>query len=77
MSTPQNETRDQRTVTTLAATLDRQTKYQELIDKEKDKVSGWLHSFFREDKLVQLSHRTRWTSQVTLTIIQDKVGDLD
>ena len=39
MSTSQNETRDLRTVNTLASTLDRQMEYQEAIDQEVDKVS--------------------------------------
>ncbi|XP_063847541.1 uncharacterized protein LOC135092792 [Scylla paramamosain] len=38
MSTPQNETRDLRTVNNLAATLDRQREYQEAIDQEVDKA---------------------------------------
>ncbi|XP_071531594.1 coiled-coil domain-containing protein 63-like isoform X2 [Panulirus ornatus] len=57
MSTPQNETRDQRTITTLAATLDRQTKYQELIDKEKDKISELDGTIAGLEKQVRESRR--------------------
>ncbi|MPC49118.1 hypothetical protein E2C01_042914 [Portunus trituberculatus] len=38
MSTPQNDTRDLRTVNNLAATLNRQREYQATIDEEVDKV---------------------------------------
>ena len=38
MATPQNETRDLRTVNNLAATLNRQSEYQEAIDQEVDKA---------------------------------------
>ncbi|XP_066969341.1 coiled-coil domain-containing protein 63-like isoform X1 [Macrobrachium rosenbergii] len=57
MITAQNETRDQRTVNTLAATLDRQAKYEQQIEAERDKISGLDSSITAAEKKMRESRR--------------------
>ncbi|XP_047477395.1 coiled-coil domain-containing protein 63-like [Penaeus chinensis] len=57
MVNPQNESRDQRTISTLASTLDRQTKYQQQIDEERDKISELDGSIAAAEKKVRESRR--------------------
>ncbi|XP_027207077.1 coiled-coil domain-containing protein 63 [Penaeus vannamei] len=57
MVNPQNESRDQRTISTLASTLDRQAKYQQLIDEERDKISDLDGSIAAAEKKVRESRR--------------------
>ncbi|XP_042214155.1 coiled-coil domain-containing protein 63-like [Homarus americanus] len=57
MATSQNETRDNKTVTTLASTLDRQAKYNELIDQEKDKIKDLDTSIAAAEKRLRESRR--------------------
>ncbi|XP_064116722.1 coiled-coil domain-containing protein 63-like [Macrobrachium nipponense] len=57
MITAQNETRDQRTVNTLAATLDRQAKYEQQIEAERDKISGLDSAITVAEKKMRESRR--------------------
>ncbi|XP_045621744.2 coiled-coil domain-containing protein 63 isoform X1 [Procambarus clarkii] len=57
MATSQNEIKDHKTITTLAATLDRQAKYLQLIDKEKDKIKELDTSITAAERRVRETRR--------------------
>ncbi|KAK7061143.1 hypothetical protein SK128_001393 [Halocaridina rubra] len=57
MITNQNENRDQKTVHKLAATLDRQAKYEDLIATEKDKINELETAITQAEKRTRESRR--------------------